>query len=239
MAHRDDRAVAGGGPGQRRLVELSHAIRDGMPTYPGWPGPTITEWLTREASRARYAAGTEFHVGQISMIGNTGTYVDMPSHRWADGSDLAGMPLDRLADLPGILVRVPSGVRAIDRALLEPYDLSGRAVLLRTGWTDAHFGTERYGDPAHPHLTGDAAQWLVDAGATLVGIDSVNIDDDSPAAGGVRPAHSTLLRAGIPIVEHLRGLDQLPPDGFRFTAAPPLIAGMDSFPVRAFAVIAA
>jgi arylformamidase len=233
MAHGDGRGLAGG----RRLVELSHLIRDGMPTYPGWPGPTISEWLTREASRARYADGTEFHVGQISLIGNTGTYVDMPSHRWVDGSDLAGVPLDRLADLPGVLIRVSPGVRAVDRPLLTPYDVRGRAVLLHTGWTDAHFGTGRYGDPAHPHVTADGAQWLVEAGATLVGIDSVNIDDDSPAAGGRRPAHSTLLRAGIPIVEHLRGLDQLPPDGFRFTAAPPLIAGMDSFPVRAFAVI--
>ncbi|HEX7746021.1 MAG TPA: cyclase family protein [Micromonosporaceae bacterium] len=229
----DGRAVSGG----RRLVELSQVIRDGMSTYPGWPGPAITEWLTRDASRDRYAEGTEFHVGQISMIGNTGTYVDLPSHRWADGSDLSGMPLDRLANLPGILVRVPSGVRAVDRSLLAPYDVRDRAVLLHTGWTDAHFGTDRYGAPAHPHLTAEGAQWLVEAGASLVGIDSVNIDDDTAAAGGVRPAHSALLRAGIPIVEHLRGLDQLPPDGFRFTAAPPLIAGMDSFPVRAFAVI--
>jgi arylformamidase len=232
-----DRVDAGAGaPGGRRLVELSHVIRDGMPTYPGWPGPTVTEWLTREASRARYADGTEFHVGQVSMIGNTGTYVDMPSHRWSDGADLAGTPLERLVDLPGIVVRVPAGVRAIGQPQLHPYDIRGRAVLLHTGW-DRHFGREAYGDPAHPHLTGDAARWLVSEGAALVGIDSVNLDDDSPAAGGVRPAHSALLRAGIPVVEHLRGLDQLPDDGFRFTAAPPLIVGMDSFPVRAFAVL--
>ena len=211
-------------------------IRDGGVTYPGWPGPTISEWLTREASQARYAEGTSFHVGQISMIGNTGTYVDMPSHRWADGVDAAGMPLDRLADLPGTVVRVPAGVRAVDQPLLRSYDLRGRAVLLHTGW-DRHFGTAAYGDPAHPHLTGEAAGWLVSEGAALVGIDSVNLDDDSPAAGGVRPAHSSLLRAGVPIVEHLCGLDQLPVDGFRFTAAPPMIVGMDSFPVRAFAVL--
>jgi arylformamidase len=217
------------------MVELSHVIRDGMPTYPGWPGPSVTEWLTREASQARYAEGTSFHVGQVSMIGNTGTYVDMPSHRWADGVDLAGMPLNRLADLPGIVVRIPD-VRAIDRPLIAPYEVRGRAVLLHTGW-DRHFGTDRYGDPAHPHLTGSAAEWLVAEGAALVGIDSVNLDDDSPAAAGLRPAHSALLRAGIPVVEHLCGLDQLPANGFRFTAAPPRIAGMDSFPVRAFAVI--
>lgn len=228
--------VAGAAPAGRRFVELSHVVRDGMTTYPGWPGPTIVEWLSREASRERYAPGTEFHVGEITMIGNTGTYVDMPSHRWVDGPDLAGVPLERLADLPGVIVRVPEGVRAIDRLMLAPYDVAGRAVLLHTGW-DQHFGTIRYGEPGHPHLTGDGAQWLASAGAVLVGIDSVNIDDDRPAAGGVRPAHSTLLAAGIPIVEHLRGLDALPPDGFRFTAAPPLIAGMDGFPVRAFAVL--
>jgi len=220
----------------RRLVELSHVLRDGMVTYPGLPGPRITDWLSREASRQRYAPGTEFQIGEITMIGNTGTYVDAPAHRWADGADLAGVPLERLANLPGLVVRVPAGVRAIDRLLLAAYDVTGRAVLLHTGW-DAHFGTPRYGDPEHPFLTADGAQWLVSEGAALVGIDSVNIDDTSPASGGARPAHSTLLAAGIPIVEHLRGLDALPPEGFRFTAAPPPIEGMSGFPVRAFAVL--
>ncbi|MEV0156195.1 cyclase family protein [Micromonospora sp. NPDC050686] len=220
----------------RRLVELSHVITDGMTTYPGWPGPTIREWLTHEASRAHYAAGTEFHVGEITMIGNTGTYVDMPSHRWAGGVDLGGMPLDRLADLPGLLVALPAGARAVGPAMLASYEVAGRAVLLRTGW-DAHFGTDRYGDHTHPYLAGEAAEWLAAAGAALVGIDSVNIDDSGPAAEGRRPAHSALLAAGIPVVEHLTNLDALPTTGFRFTAAPPMIAGMDGFPVRAFAVV--
>ena len=221
---------------ERRLVELSHVIRDGMVTYPGWPGPTIREWLTREASRPRYAPGVEFRASEITMIGNTGTYLDAPSHRWADGADLAGVPLERLADLPGVVVRVPRGVRAVDRGLLTGYEVAGRAVLLHTGW-DERFGTDRYGDPEHPYLTGRGAEWLAGSGALLVGIDSVNIDDTSPAGGGTRPAHSALLAAGIPIVEHLRGLADLPPDGFRFTAAPPLVEGMDGFPVRAFAVV--
>ncbi|MER7330215.1 MULTISPECIES: cyclase family protein [unclassified Micromonospora] len=224
-----------GGTG-RRLVELSHVVTDGMTTLPGWPAPRITEWLTREASRANYAPGTEFQVGRIDMIANTGTYLDTPAHRYAEGADLAGTPLDRLADLPGIVVRVPAGTRAIDRLMLAPYDVAGRAVLLHTGW-DAHFGTDRYGAPEAPHLTGDGARALVDAGAALVGIDSINIDDMSRAAAGERPAHSTLLAAGIPIVEHLTGLDALPPSGFRFTAAPPMVAGMGTFPVRAFAVL--
>ncbi len=236
-AHKGGRGVAapGGGTG-RRLVELSHVIADGMVTLPGWPAPRISEWLTREASRQRYAPGTEFHVARIDMIANTGTYLDTPAHRYADGADLADTPLDRLADLPGIVVRLPAGTRAVDRLLLAPYDVAGRAVLLHTGW-DIHFGTERYGAPEAPYLTGDGAQALVDAGAALVGIDSINIDDMSPAAGGQRPAHSALLAAGIPIVEHLTGLAALPPDGFRFTAAPPRVAGMGTFPVRAYALV--
>ncbi|MFG1848882.1 cyclase family protein [Micromonospora carbonacea] len=223
--------------GRRRLVELSHVISDGMTTLPGWPTPRVTEWLTREASRANYAPGTEFQVGRIEMIANTGTYVDTPAHRWADGADLTGVGLDRLADLPGTVVKVPAGTRAVDRPLLAPHEVAGRAVLLHTGWS-AHFGTDRYAAPDAPYLTGDGAAWLVEAGAVLVGIDSINIDDMSPAARGERPAHSGLLAAGVPIVEHLTGLDALPTTGFRFTAAPPMVAGMGTFPVRAFAVLA-
>ncbi|MGC5018490.1 cyclase family protein [Micromonospora sp. DT47] len=224
------------GAARRRLVELSHVITDGMTTLPGWPAPRISDWLTREASRANYAPGTEFHVARIDMIANTGTYLDTPAHRWAEGADLTGTPLDRLADLPGIVVRVPAGTRAVDRLMLAPYDVAGRAVLLHTGW-DTHFDTDLYAAHDAPYLTGDGAQWLVEAGAALVGVDSINIDDVSPAAAGDRPAHSTLLAAGIPIVEHLTGLDALPPEGFRFTAAPPMVAGMGTFPVRAFAVV--
>ncbi|SCF36502.1 Kynurenine formamidase [Micromonospora viridifaciens] len=236
--HKGGRGVAvPPGDGGRRLVELSHVITDGMTTLPGWPAPRITDWLTREASQANYAPGIEFHVARIDMIANTGTYLDTPAHRWVDGADLTGTPLGRLADLPGIVVRVPAGTRAVDRLMLAPYDVAGRAVLLHTGW-DAHFGTERYAGPDAPYLTGDGADWLVEAGATLVGIDSINIDDMTPAAAGERPAHSTLLAAGIPIVEHLTGLGDLPPEGFRFTAAPPMVAGMGTFPVRAFAIVA-
>jgi kynurenine formamidase len=236
--HKGGRGVAAApaaGPA-RRLVELSHVVTDGMVTLPNWPAPRISDWLTREASRANYAPGVEFHVARIDMIANTGTYLDTPAHRWADGPDLAGMPLERLADLPGVVVRLPAGTRAVDRLLLAPYDVAGRAVLLHTGW-DAHFGTDRYAAPDAPYLTGEGAGWLVEAGAALVGIDSINIDDMTPAAAGERPAHSALLAAGIPIVEHLTGLDALPPTGFRFTAAPPRVAGMGTFPVRAFATV--
>jgi arylformamidase len=234
--HKGSRGAAAREPEQRspRLVELSHVIRDGMITYPGLPGPSVTEHLSREASRAVYAAGTEFQIGHISMVANTGTYLDAPSHRFADGADLAALPLERSVDLDGIVVRVlGSQAREVDRALLTPLDVTGRAVLIHTGW-DRHWGAAEYGSEAHPFVTGSAAAWLAEHGAALVGIDSINIDDKTD---GTRPAHTTLLRAGIPIVEHLCGLDRLPPHGFRFSAAPLAVEGMGTVSVRAYALI--
>ncbi len=233
--HKGSRGTAGAerSPGGRRAVELSHVIRHGMVTYPGLPAPEISDHISRQASREHYAPGTEFNIGRISMVANTGTYLDSPFHRFGDGADLAGVPLSRLTDLDGVVVRVTGGQgRAIDQAALLPYDVTDRAVLIHTGW-DRHWGTERYGT-GHPYLTADAAAWLVQQRAALVGIDSLNIDDTDD---GKRPAHTTLLAAGIPIVEHLRGLDQLPPYGFRFHAAPPSVEGMGTFPVRAYALL--
>jgi arylformamidase len=203
-----------------------------MVTFPGLPGPEIGDHLSRAESRSHYAAGTEFHIGRIAMVANTGTYVDAPSHRFADGADLTGVPLDRLVDLPGLVLPVPSGVTAIEASLLDAYPVKGCAVLLRTGW-DRHWGTPRYGAGGHPFLTADAATELVRRGAVLVGIDGISVDD---LTDGARPAHTVLLRAGIPIVEHLTGLGALPPDDFRFHAAPPMVAGLGTFPVRAYAV---
>lgn len=216
-----------------RLIELSHPIEAGMITYPGLPGPEISDHLSRAASRGHYDEGVEFQIGRISMVANTGTYLDTPAHRYADGADLAGTPLSSLADLPGLLVSVPGGMRPVDRGLLAPYDVTGRAVLLHTGW-DRHWRTPEYGAGGHPYLTADAADLLVERGAALVGIDSVNIDD---TADGARPAHSVLLRHSIPIVEHLCRLGTLPPGGFRFHAAPPMIEGLATFPVRAYAIL--
>lgn len=232
--HKGSRGAMDSGPRpERTLVELSHVIRHGMVTYPGLPGPEVTEHLSREASRSRYADGAEFHIGRISMVANTGTYLDTPFHRFAGGADLAGQPIASFADLDGLVIRVQDGRgRAIDRSVLLPHELRGRAVLVQTGW-DRHWGTPRYGVDA-PYLTRDAATWLVEQGAALVGIDSVNIDDTGDAT---RPVHTELLAAGIPIVEHLRGLEQLPPSGFRFHAAPPPVHGMGTFPVRAYAVL--
>jgi kynurenine formamidase len=215
-----------------RLIDLSHVVEDGMITYPGLPGPVITDHLSREESRERYAPGTEFHIGRIDMVANTGTYLDAPSHRWADGVDLAGLALESLALLPGVIVREEGP--AIDVDALAGVEVAGAAVLVHTGW-DRHWGSERYGGPGAPFLTRDAAGLLAERGAALVGIDSVNIDD---TGDGTRPAHTLLLRAGIPIVEHLRGLDQLR-DGerFTFTAVPVPVRGMGTFPVRAFAAV--
>ena len=224
--------------GRTRWIELSHVIAAGLVTYPGLPGPEITPHLTRAASRANYAEGTEFAIDRLSMVGNTGTYLDSPFHRYADGTDLAGLPLERLADLPAVVVRtVGSGVLGVDVPALADLTVAGRAVLLHTGG-DRHWGTPGYAVDA-PYLTADGAAWLVDHGAALVGIDAVNIDDISPHAGGKRPAHSLLLAAGIPIVEHLTGLAELPPTGARFTAAPPRVAAFGTFPVRAYAAVPA
>jgi kynurenine formamidase len=226
---------AASGTPDTRLVELNHVIEAGMTTYPGLPAPSITPHLTREASRAVYAPGTEFAMDIIHMIGNTGTYVDAAYHRYDGGTDLAGLPLESLADLDTVVVRRTDVTeRGIDPLALAPYDVAGKAVLLHTGW-DRHWRTEAYGVDA-PYLTGAGARYLVDAGARLVGIDSVNIDNAVP--GGDRPAHSILLAAGIPVLEHLTGLDQLPAYGARLHAAPPRVRDFGTFPVRAYAVIA-
>jgi arylformamidase len=218
-------------PRSRRVVELSHPIEAGMVTLPGLPGPEITPHLTREASKARYAEGTTFEIGRISMVANTGTYVDAPRHRFASGADLAGLPLERLAELPAVVIHLAgSRTRTISVETLAASEVAGKAVLLHTG-DDVAFGTPEYVvDPAF--LTREGANWLVARGAVLVGIDGPNIDD---MTDGERPAHTLLLDAGIPIVEHLTGLDQLPAHGARFTAAAPRVAGFGTFPVRAFA----
>ncbi|GAA4606337.1 kynurenine formamidase [Actinoplanes octamycinicus] len=218
-----------------RHVDLSHVISAGMTTYPGLPGPEITPHLSREESRKTYAPGTEFAIDRISMVGNTGTYLDSPYHRYPDGADLAGLPLDGLVDLPAVVVRTAgAGVRGVDVGALAAHDVTGRAVLLHTGG-DAGWGTPGYARQA-PYLTEAGARWLVEHGARLVGIDSVNIDDVE-GSPGERPAHTLLLAAGIPIVEHLTGLDQVPPHGARFTALPPRVAGFGTFPVRACAAV--
>lgn len=243
--HRGSRGVvgAGGGEGARRdasrIVDLSHPIRAGLVTYPGLPAPEITPHLTRADSRERYAPGTEFAMDVITMIGNTGTYLDSPFHRYADGADLAGLALATLVGLRAEVFHLTDAWspdrRGIRPETLADRDVHGAAVLLHTGW-DRHFGTQEYGDGA-PYLTGAGAQWLIEAGAVLVGIDSVNIDDTSAEAAGHRPAHSLLLGAGVHVVEHLTRLGDLPPTGARFTAAPPAVEGFGTFPVRAFAQV--
>lgn len=222
-----------------RIVDLSHPIRAGLVTYPGLPAPVITPHLTREASRANYAPGTEFAMDVITMIGNTGTYLDSPFHRYAEGPDLAGLDLATLVGLRAEVFHLTDvwtpERRGIAAATLADRDVRGAAVLLHTGW-DRHFGTPAYGTGA-PYLTGEAAQWLIDAGAALVGIDSVNIDDTHPAAAGERPAHTLLLGAGVHVVEHLTRLGEVPRSGALFTAAPPAVEGFGTFPVRAFAQV--
>ena len=205
-----------------------------MVTYKGLPGPQICDYWTREASAALYEDGSTFQIGRIDMVANTGTYIDTPFHRFAEGDDLAAVGLERLAGLDGLTVRRPwrQGL-AVDADAFEGLDVAGKAVLVHTGW-DEHWRTDAY-QQDHPFLTEAAARCLAEAGAALVGIDSHNIDD---TRARTRPVHTALLGAGILVCEHMTNLGALPERGFRFTAAPPKVAGMGTFPVRAFAQVA-
>jgi len=216
-----------------RIVDLSHTITEGMVTYKGLPGPHICDFLSRDQSAANYDGGETFQIGRIDMVANTGTYVDVPSHRYADGKDLSEVEVEAFAQLPAIVVRQPWETNlAVDVGAFEGLDVRGCAVLVATGW-DRHWGSDAYYHN-HSFLTPAAAEFLVAAGAALVGIDSHNIDDTRVRT---RPVHTILLGAGIPICEHMTGLGALPDGGFRFSAAPPKVKGMGTFPVRAYAVL--
>jgi arylformamidase len=216
------------------LVDLSHVIEEGMTTYKGLPGPHLCDFWTREGTAANFEDGSSFQVGRIEMVANTGTYVDSPFHRYVDGKDLSELPLSSLANLEAIVVRRPFEQElAVDADSFAGLDVRGKAVLVHTGW-DRHWRTEAYLSD-HPFLTGAAAGALVGAGAAFVGIDSHNIDDTRRPT---RPVHTLLLGADIPIGEHMTNLGRLPDSGFRFSAVPPKIKGMGTFPVRAFATLA-
>jgi arylformamidase len=215
------------------LVDLNHTIEHGMITYAGLPEPVISDFLSREASRSRYASGTEFHIAGISMVGNTGTYVDAPSHRFESGKDIAGMDLQSVADLSAIILRA-AGRRSIEADDVRNLQLRDKALLIHTGWSQ-HWRTEKYWSNQHPFVARDAAEILARSGVKAVGIDSYSIDDTTD---GTRPAHTELLRAGIAIIEHLTNLEALPASGnMRFFAVPPRVRGLSSFPVRAFAIV--
>lgn len=214
-------------------VDLSHVIYDGLITYKGLPAPIICDYLSREDSRSRYAEGTEFQIGKIDMVTNTGTYIDCPFHRYEDGKDLSEVDLESFVDIEGIVIRADykNGL-AITAEAFKNKELRNRAVLVHTGW-DEHWATDKYFEN-HPYLTEDAAIYLRDCGVKLVGIDSHNIDYTGI---GTRPVHSTLLKAEILIAEHLCNLKNIPDEGFTFSAVPPKFKGAGTFPVRAFAKI--
>ncbi len=217
-------------PVKRRLIDVSHVVEDGMITFKGFPAPIVCDWMSREASRDRYEHGTEFQIGKIELLANTGTYIDSPFHRYEHGKDLSALPLESIASLECLVVRVdPSAGAAIDSIPLPAHRVGGRAVLFHTGW-DRHWRTDAYFD-GHPFLTERTAEWLRKAGAAIVGIDSLNIDG---MATGERPVHTILLGSEIPIVEHMRGLAAVPDEGGLFTAVPVKVKGMGTFPVRAF-----
>ena len=214
------------------LIDLSHTVEHGLITYKGLPAPIICDYLSREASRKLYAPGTEFQIGKIEMVSNTGTYIDSPFHRYADGKDLSQLELSKLADLPAIHISCKAK-QAVDASQFpHPSDLAGKAILIQTGWS-RHWNTPQYYE-GHPFLTEDAARLLADSGAALVGIDSHNIDDVQDLR---RPVHTILLGREIPIVEHMTNLAALPGHDFRFFAVPVKVKGFGTFPVRAFARI--
>jgi kynurenine formamidase len=214
-----------------KLIDLSHVVEDGLITYKGLPAPIICDYLSREASREIYAPGTEFHIGKIEMVANTGTYLDSPFHRYADGREWSELPLRSLANLDPVVIRATDRTE-IDADLFEGVALNGKAVLVHTGWSE-HWKTDQYFN-GHPYLTAKAANLLRDAGAVLVGIDSLNIDSTADMS---RPVHTTLLAAEIPIVEHMTNLDALPVGDFRFFAVPVKVKDFGTFPVRAFAIL--
>jgi kynurenine formamidase len=219
-----------------RLIDLSHVVEDGLITYRGLPAPMVCDFLSREASKEHYGGDTSFHIGRIDMVANTGTYVDSPYHRFADGKDLSQLALESLANLPGLCIHLAEGLssRAIGPEVFADADVHGKAVLVHTGWA-RHWNTDAYFE-GHPFLTLEAAEWLRDEGAALVGIDSLNIDDTDDDR---RPVHTTLLGADIPIAEHLCALERLPASGFVFHAAPVKVRAMGTFPVRAYAALSA
>lgn len=217
---------------RKKLIDLSHTVEHGMITYKGLPAPIICDFLSREDSRKHYAEGTEFNIGKIEMVANTGTYVDSPFHRFADGIDLSELPLESLVNLEGIVVRVQNLGRAISAKALKDVDVKSKAVLVHTDWA-RHWGADQYFE-GHTFLTKDAAEFLAESGAAFVGIDTYNIDDTTD---GARPVHTTLLGNKIPICEHMCGFELLPDTGFRFHAAPVKVKAMGTFPVRAYAVL--
>lgn len=238
--HRGSRGIAetsnGVRPAVNRLVDLSHTIRQGLVTLPGVPAPVITPHLTRAEAESKYASGTTFVMDIVALPGNTGTYIDTAFHRYAGGADLAALSLETLVDVPTEVFRLAdSKRRGIPASMFYERDVRGKAVLLHTGW-DRHFGTPEYGVGA-PFLTDDGVRYLAEQGATLVGIDSINIDDTSVDANGQRPAHSVFLASGIHVVEHLTNLDALPPSHALLTVVPPKIENFGTFPVRAFAKV--
>jgi kynurenine formamidase len=214
------------------LVDLSHEIESGMITYPGLPAPVIRDFMSREASKEHYAEGVTFCIPSIEMIANTGTYLDTPFHRYDNGFDLEGLKLESSANLNGVVVRCSDLGQSIGPDSLKNMKVHGAAVLFHTGW-DQHWRKTEYGGP-NPFLTRATCERLLEEGAALVGIDSVNIDDRNDSS---RPAHSVLLKEGIPIVEHLCNLNSLPNSNFRFFAVPPKVKEFGTFPVRAFAIV--
>jgi kynurenine formamidase len=213
----------------RQFIDLSHPVEAGMETYRPLPTPQVVVHNDYDASR--YDGKSEFLIASLHLCGNTGTYVDSPRHRYRKGVDLAGLPLERLADMPVVVVDATGVDRAIGPYALPGGSLEGKAVLFRTDFS-RHWRTESYFS-ANPFLTAEACEALVAAGVAFVGIDSLNIDDIADMA---RPAHTILLGAGVPICEHMTNLASVKSGAGRLHAVPIAWVGGATFPVRAYVV---
>lgn len=215
-----------------KLIDLSHTIDENTITYKGLPAPIICDYISREASKQHYAKGTSFQIGKVDMVVNSGTYIDAPFHRFAEGKDIASIDIDQVADITAIKILIPDSEQKIGKHYFEGKDLTGKAVIIQTNWS-RHWNTDNYFE-GYPYLSVRAAEYLKQKKAVLVGIDSLNVDDNTTDE---RPVHTILLGAGILIVEHLCNLDKVPVEEFKFFATPVKIKGAGSFPVRAFAKI--
>ena len=214
-----------------RFIEVSHPVVAGMKTYPELPEPAVQVLLDYDASHERYQHKAEFFIAALHLCGNTGTYVDSPIHRHRGGTDLAGLPLERLADLDAVVIDATSAGRAIGPEVFGRANVADKAALFRTDFS-RHWGTSAYFSD-NPFLTAAACDALLDAGVRFVGIDSLNIDDTADPS---RPAHTKLLGAGIPVCEHMTNLAAVPVTGGRLHAVPIAWVGGASFPVRAYVV---
>lgn len=217
-------------------IDLSHSIENGTVTYPGDPPALIELTLDRKLTSKLNGGGTTsgVEINTIKMVSTSGTYIDAPYHVFEDGKKIKDYPIEKLVNLPSIVVKIPENRNYFDVQDISGINVKGKAVLFFSGH-DKFFMTPEYGKNA-PYLTIELANILVEKGAIFVGIDSPLIDNMEKQSELGIPVHYKLLGADIPICEDLANLELLPTDGFTITALPAKVA-LESFPARVFATV--